>query len=604
MPPTLAPCAPGRQGKWGTPRSIRCPGRSPAGDTGRMGHLDIGGIGYFLPDGRPLLDDVSFRVGDGARVALVGPNGAGKTTLLRIVAGDEAPHAGSVGRSGGLGIMRQDIGRIDDDRSIRDLLASLASPAVRDAAVELAAAELRDHGGRRRARADAVRAGARRLGRRRWVRGGGGLGPRHRRRAVHPVRRRAAPRGAHAVRRRAEAAGPGGAAARSRTRCCCSTSPTTPWTCPTKRWLEDKLRASNKTVLFVSHDREMLARVATQVATLEPGVNGAAVWVHGGGFATYHQAREDRRSRLEELLRRWEEEHAKLKELVLTLKTKAAFNDGLASRYSAAQTRLRKFEEAGPPTLLAREQNVKVRLRGGRTAKRAVVATGLELTGLMKPFDLEVWFGERVAVLGSNGSGKSHFLRLLAAGGSDPSPEHAPADDIPVAPVTHTGRGRARPARAAGLVRAEPRAPRARRPDAAGDPAPRRGAPGRARPRAGQQGARPVRARRRGRAALRDAVRRSAGAPADPPARARRERRCCCSTSRPTTSTCTPRRRSRPGWPRSRARSWRSRTTAGSRGRSTGSSCSARTARSSRRRSPCGTSGASTGCADASDAAA
>jgi ATPase subunit of ABC transporter with duplicated ATPase domains len=31
----------------------------------------------------------------------------------------------------------------------------------------------------------------------------------------------------------------------------------------------------------------------------------------------------------------------------------------------------------------------------------------------MKPFDLEVWYGERVAVLGSNGSGKSHFLRLL-----------------------------------------------------------------------------------------------------------------------------------------------------------------------------------------------
>ena len=135
----------------------------------------------------------------------------------------------------------------------------------------------------------------------------------------------------------------------------------------------------------------------------------------------------------------WEEEHAKLHELVLTLKTKAAFNDGLSSRYSAAQTRLRKFEEAGPPTLLAREQDVRVRLRGGRTAKRAVVATDLELTGLMKPFDLEVWFGERVAVLGSNGSGKSHFLRLLAAGGSDPTPEHAPADDVPVAPVRTPG---------------------------------------------------------------------------------------------------------------------------------------------------------------------
>ena len=69
-----------------------------------------------------------------------------------------------------------------------------------------------------------------------------------------------------------------------------------------------------------------------------------------------------------------------------------------------------------------------MRLKGGRTGKRAVVCEDLELTGLMKPFDLEVWYGERVAVLGSNGSGKSHFLRLLAAGGSDPDVEHQPVE--------------------------------------------------------------------------------------------------------------------------------------------------------------------------------
>jgi ATPase subunit of ABC transporter with duplicated ATPase domains len=66
-----------------------------------------------------------------------------------------------------------------------------------------------------------------------------------------------------------------------------------------------------------------------------------------------------------------------------------------------------------------------MRLRGARTGKRAVICEELELTGLMHPFSVEVWYGERVAVLGSNGSGKSALLRLL--GGEQ---------------VAHTGRWR------------------------------------------------------------------------------------------------------------------------------------------------------------------
>jgi len=127
---------------------------------------------------------------------------------------------------------------------------------------------------------------------------------------------------------------------------------------------------------------------------------------------------------------------------VLRLKIKAEYNDGMSSQYRAAQTRLRKFEEAGPPTEQPREQAVQMRLKGGRTGKRAVICENLELTGLMKPFDLEVWYGERVAVLGSNGSGKSHFLRLLAAGGSDPDVEHRPVGEVPIKAVAHTGRAR------------------------------------------------------------------------------------------------------------------------------------------------------------------
>jgi len=152
---------------------------------------------------------------------------------------------------------------------------------------------------------------------------------------------------------------------------------------------------------------------ATRVVTVELGAAGNTVWVHPGSFATYHDARRDRFAKLEELRRRWDEEHAKLKALVLRYKIKAEYNDGLASQYKAAQTRLRKFEEAGPPIEQPRDQQVKMRLKGGRTGKRAVVCTDLELTGLMRPFSVEIWYGERVAVLGSNGSGKSFFLRLL-----------------------------------------------------------------------------------------------------------------------------------------------------------------------------------------------
>lgn len=183
---------------------------------------------------------------------------------------------------------------------------------------------------------------------------------------------------------------------------------------PGKRWLEEQIAATRKTVLFVSHDRELLSRTAEKIVSVETGPAGATAWVHGGGFDTFHAARKERFARFEELRRRWEEEHAKLKAMVLRLRQQAANSPDMASRYHAAQTRLKRFEDAGSPQEPPREQDIKMRLKGGRTGMRAVTCEKLELTGLMKPFDLEVFYGERVAVLGSNGSGKSHFLRLLA----------------------------------------------------------------------------------------------------------------------------------------------------------------------------------------------
>lgn len=85
-----------------------------------MGHVDIANLRYELPDGRVLLDDVSLRVGDAAKVALVGANGSGKTTLLRMIAGELTPHAGSIVVSGGLGVMRQFVGSVRDDSTVAD----------------------------------------------------------------------------------------------------------------------------------------------------------------------------------------------------------------------------------------------------------------------------------------------------------------------------------------------------------------------------------------------------------------------------------------------------------------------------------------------------
>jgi ATPase subunit of ABC transporter with duplicated ATPase domains len=72
-----------------------------------LGHVEVADVSHALPDGRLLLDDASFRIGEGVTAALVGPNGAGKTTLLRLISGDLQVQTGTVGRSGGIGVMRQ-----------------------------------------------------------------------------------------------------------------------------------------------------------------------------------------------------------------------------------------------------------------------------------------------------------------------------------------------------------------------------------------------------------------------------------------------------------------------------------------------------------------
>ena len=379
-----------------------------------MGHIDVAHVGHVVPTGRMLLDDASFRIGEGTTAALVGPNGAGKTTLIRIIAGDLSPQSGTVAVSGGLGVMRQfvggiraagsageqgtdmaaspeagatggdgvpaaadadgqapgqpDTGRVTGDSPVRDLLISVAPPRVRSAATRLDAAELammeRDDEPTQMRYAAALAE---------WGDAGGydaevtwdaccmaalGVGyERCRWREVGTLS------GGEQKRLVLEAL------LRGPAEVLLLDEPDNYLDVPGKRWLEQQLASTPKTVLLVSHDRELLANCAERIVTVEDG----SVWVHGGGFATYAQARRDRIERLDELRRRWDEEHEKIKQLVRMYRQKASYNDAMASRLHAAETRLRKFEEAGPPELPPRDQNVRMRLRGGRTGKRAVI---------------------------------------------------------------------------------------------------------------------------------------------------------------------------------------------------------------------------------------
>ncbi len=439
-----------------------------------MGHLDIAGVGYVLPDGRPLLREVSLRVGEGAKVALIGPNGTGKTTLTRIIAGDLAAHEGVVTRSGGLGIMRQFIGApraagedpadgvpLGEESTVRDLLVSVAPEPVRAVAAEIERTELAMM--ERESEQDQLDYAQALVD---WADVGG-----YDYETLWDVCTVAAlDLPFQRAQWRTLATLSGGeqkrlvleALLRGPEEVLLLDEPDNFLDVPTKRWLEAQLVASSKTVLFISHDRELLARVATRIATLEPLGDGNTVWVHPGRFATYDAARAERNDRLEERRRRWDEELAKLKALVVMYRQKAAYNSDMAPRLQAAVTRLRRFEDEGPPEAVPLRQNVRMRLVGGRTAKRAVIvedlvlragaaepdegADGMPSAGsgrdLTAPFGTEIWFGERVGVLGANGSGKSHFLRLLAAGGSDPDVEHRPVGDVRPVPVEHSGRVR------------------------------------------------------------------------------------------------------------------------------------------------------------------
>ena len=395
-----------------------------------MGAIDVNGIAYRLPTGRLLFDDVSFKVGEGITAALIGDNGAGKSTLFKIITGVLNADEGSTSVSGGLGVMPQlltgaakkveendtALASLGLNATVADALKVVSPKRVQEAMKHVEACELAmmedesEDIQMKYAHALAEYADA----------GGydneilwdvccqAAVGMEYEKCKFRELKTLS---GGQAKRLILEAL------LRGPDQVLLLDEPDNYLDVPAKNWLEDQLKESSKTILLISHDRTLLTRSADRIITIE----GGTAWVHGKGFGTYYEARQERHERLGELLKRWEDEHQRLKDLVQTLHMQTKSSPAMAPKYRAMQSRLKRFEEAGAPQAPPPPQRLKMKLKGGRTAVRAIVCKDLQLTDLTKPFDMELFYGERVAFLGGNGTGKSHFLRLL---GGDETVRH------------------------------------------------------------------------------------------------------------------------------------------------------------------------------------
>jgi ATPase subunit of ABC transporter with duplicated ATPase domains len=371
-----------------------------------MSSIVVSDLAYAPPGADQIFFDVNFGVSAGEHAAIVGANGAGKSTILKILSGVYEADEGEFTVGGNMLSMTQDVGMSRPEDSLRDMLVEVAPKVLRDAGRALIAAEV--------ALADGTDDGmgyAEALGV--W----GDLGGYELEAQWAAAAQRSVKTPVDDFARRKVSELSGGERKRlvldllltSGADVLLLDEPDNYLDIPTRAWLEDQIRACKSTILMVSHDRALLERVATKIIVIE----GAGCWVHGGSYATFPEARAKRQEQLGDDLKRWENEERRLFHHMKIMKTRAAQNFKNATKANAAETRWEKFVAAGPPPPPVPDQQIHVRFRGGDSARRVVKFEDVAVGDLFAPFSEEVHFGERVGLIGPNGTGKTHLLNAL-----------------------------------------------------------------------------------------------------------------------------------------------------------------------------------------------
>ena len=374
-----------------------------------MSHVVVTDLAYAHPGGDLLFSDVSFKLRPGQHAGLVGANGVGKSTLLRILAGELVPENGEIGIGGRIAYMAQDVGQTGGE-TVRELLLRAAPATLRRAGGRLLAAERDLADGSDPAAAGMALGEA--IGD--WSAAGGYELEGQWDTACRSIV--GAPLADVGDRLSTEVSG----GERKRlilelllagdAEVLLLDEPDNFLDVPAKRALERRITSTPKTVLLISHDRALLSGAVASIVTLE----GNGAWVHGGSYASYPAAREHRQQLLGDALQRWKDEERRLYRYFKLLKERARYSSGWAKPANAAETRHRHFVEAGPPPDPVVDQQIRVRLCGGDSARRVIDFRALAVDGLTAELTDEIHFGERVGLIGPNGSGKTHLMRLLA----------------------------------------------------------------------------------------------------------------------------------------------------------------------------------------------
>ena len=371
-----------------------------------MSSIVVSELEYAPPGADQLFFDVSFGIAPGEHAALVGANGVGKSTILRILSGVIDADGGEFTVNGSMLTMTQDVGMSRPTDTLREMLIEVAPPQLRVAGRALVAAE--------KALADGSDDG---MGYATALSDWGDLGGYELETKWQAAAQRSVKSAIDDFSRRLVSELSGGERKRlvldllltSGSDVLLLDEPDNYLDIPTRGWLEEQIMGSKATILMVSHDRALLERVATKIVVIE----GSGCWSHGGSYATFPEARAKRQELMGDELKRWNDEERRLFHHMKIMKQRAAQNFKNATKANAAETRWEKFVALGPPPPPVADQQIYVRLRGADAARRVAKLENVSVGGLFFPFSDEVYHGERVGLIGPNGTGKSHLLAVL-----------------------------------------------------------------------------------------------------------------------------------------------------------------------------------------------